>query len=572
MQQVAHHLYEPLLGDDIGHPGGVVFGEREEQRFLVLEMMEDRAPGQTGGLFEAAHCRALVTEPREAGPRAVKDLATPRVEVILADPRHSVIVAGQSGKMQSVRTYCYARLLQSTVYSGTKAVVPEQAWCRVGRTPSLVSEPRQAVSIVAPPTGPDIREHSIPDPREADYPSSRVRTRAEAEAYVARVCFKQGPPRLLGVELEWTVHHRDDPRRPLDAEVLASALGRHAPPTLVPDSPHVALPHGSTLTLEPGGQVEVSSPPLPDLRNLLTVVAADAAYLRELAARWGLLLAEQGVDPWRCPRRILRVPRYAALETSFDRVGSSGRMMMCGTAGVQVCLDVGEEHRIAARWAALHALGPVLVAAFANSPRMLGEETGWVSTRTRVLLGMDPSRHYPAAVTEDPASSWARRVVNTEIVCARRDGTDWTTPSGISFAEWVGFAGAVSDALPHPPTRDDLHYHLTTVFPPVRPQGYFEVRFLDAQPGQDWMLPVAVLSALFNEEDTVDKVRDIAAPAEGCWARAARSGLCDPVLANCARSVLDLASRRLAEMDGMVEISRRLATFVGHRLESVPDR
>ena len=54
------------------------------------------------------------------------------------------------------------------------------------------------------------------DPTAAEFPTSRVRTRAEAEAYVASVCFKHGPPRLLGVELEWTVHHADDPRRALD--------------------------------------------------------------------------------------------------------------------------------------------------------------------------------------------------------------------------------------------------------------------------------------------------------------------------------------------------------------------
>jgi glutamate--cysteine ligase len=97
---------------------------------------------------------------------------------------------------------------------------------------------------------------------------ARFADRAEAEAYVASVCFKHGPPKLFGVELEWTVHHAEDPVQKLDKNRLAAALGEHAPPTLVPDSPQRPLPSGTPLTVEPGGQVEISTPPctsLPDL-------------------------------------------------------------------------------------------------------------------------------------------------------------------------------------------------------------------------------------------------------------------------------------------------------------------
>ena len=70
-------------------------------------------------------------------------------------------------------------------------------------------------------------------PRLADQTSSALRDRDEAEGYVAMVCFKHGPPRLHGVELEWTVHHRSDPSRRLDPAQLSLALGRHAPATIV---------------------------------------------------------------------------------------------------------------------------------------------------------------------------------------------------------------------------------------------------------------------------------------------------------------------------------------------------
>jgi glutamate--cysteine ligase len=398
------------------------------------------------------------------------------------------------------------------------------------------------------------------DSDDADFPASRVRTRAEAEAYVASVCFKHGPPKLLGVELEWTVHHAEDPTRPLDAETLIDVLGPHAPHSLVPDSPGRPLPNGSLLTVEPGGQVEISSTPTPSLRALLETVAADADYVRRRMHQAGLLLGEEGTDPYRQPHRLLRIPRYAAMERAFDRIGLDGRLMMCSTAGVQVCLDVGEQHRVAPRWAALHALGPIMMATFANSPRLFGQRTGWASTRTRALLRTDPPRTHPGPLSGDPAAAWARRVLDTSLVCLRRNGEDWSAPSGISFAEWI------HGALPNPPTRDDLDYHLTTVFPPVRPRGYFEVRYLDTQAGTDWMLPVAALAALFRDESTVDDVLELTSAAAGRWVHAAHHGLLDPELARSARVVFDLACRCLDGIDDADGLASSLEDAVAQRL------
>lgn len=354
-----------------------------------------------------------------------------------------------------------------------------------------------------------------------EYPSAQVRTRAEAEAYVAKVCFKHGPPKLLGVELEWTVHHADDPRRPLDPEVLSDALGPHTPTSLVADSPQVSLPAGSALTLEPGGQVEVSSAPAESPRALLDAVAADAEHVRDLLAERHLVLGEQGTDPWRIPRRLLRIPRYAAMEAAFDRIGIDGRLMMCSTAGIQVCVDVGEPHRAVPRWNALHALGPVMLATFANSAKLFGATTGWASTRQRALLRTDPPRTRPGPVSTDPSSGWARRILDTPLVCLRRTGDDWRAPSGLSFADWIGGGG------PHPPTTDDLEYHMSTMFTPVRPRGYYEVRYLDALPGDEWMLPASAIIALFQQESTVDEVLELASPAVGRWMHAARDGLAE---------------------------------------------
>src|SRR3979490_582155 len=109
--------------------------------------------------------------------------------------------------------------------------------------------------------------------------------RAAGEAYVASVCFKHGPPKLLGVELEYTVHYAEDPRRPLDPADVAAALGQHTPRTLLPDSPASPLPSGSPISLDPACQVEISALPQPSLRELADVVSADLTYLTDLLAR-----------------------------------------------------------------------------------------------------------------------------------------------------------------------------------------------------------------------------------------------------------------------------------------------
>ena len=166
---------------------------------------------------------------------------------------------------------------------------------------------------------------------------SRVlRTVEEAVSHVRAICFKTGPPRLVGVELEWTVHHTDDPARDLDLETLRSALGPHAPRTLDPPSPHQPLRHGSTVTVEPGGQVEISTPPARSLADLHQTASADLAQLTDRLAGHGLQLGGCGIDPHRRPRQLLTTPRYDAMADRFAAQGPAGLTMMGDTAATQV--------------------------------------------------------------------------------------------------------------------------------------------------------------------------------------------------------------------------------------------
>jgi glutamate--cysteine ligase len=414
-----------------------------------------------------------------------------------------------------------------------------------------------------------------------------LRTADEALEHVHAICFKTGPPRRVGVELEWTVHHADDPSRPIEPATLRAALGAHAPRILDPDSPHQPLPHGGAVTLEPGGQVEISTPPHDSLAQLHATASADLGYLTDRLARHGLRLGEHGIDPYRPARRLLRTLRYDAMAASFSRRGPAGLTMMGGTAATQVCLDAGEPGQIPARWRALHALGPVLLALFANSRRHAGADTGWASARMRTWLAIDPARTGPVGGADDPAAAWARYALAAPLLCLRRGDGSWHAPAGVTFADWV--AGAVRPA----PTVDDLDYHLSTLFPPVRPRGYLEVRFLDAQPPGEWFAPVAVVAALLADPATTEAAWELVAPvtaatrsvtaatrsvtadarsvADGrpdaaTWLTAARHGLADPALRAAAAAVAALACAALARTDLTPATRDAVAETVSRRL------
>ena len=130
----------------------------------------------------------------------------------------------------------------------------------------------------------------------------------------------------------------------------------------------------------------------------------------------------------------------------------------------------------------------MLVAAFANSPLRRGRPTGWRSSRQQVWAHMDPGRTRPPELNGDPRDDWAAYALDAQVMCVRDDGSgDWTAPPGLTLRDWVR-GGAVEDRL-RPPTTEDLVYHLSTLFPPVRPRGHLELRMIDAQPGDGWIVP-----------------------------------------------------------------------------------
>jgi glutamate--cysteine ligase len=391
--------------------------------------------------------------------------------------------------------------------------------------------------------------------------SPPLRDAEQVEARIRAICFKTGPPALIGAELEWTLHHTTAPTAPLDTGTVRQALGPYTPDGLDPGATPLPLPAGGRLTAEPGGQLEISTAPATSLAGLHTAVTTDLTHLRQLLARAGLRLGEHGLDPYREPRRLLHTPRYTAMERGFDAHSPHGRIMMCSTAGLQVCLDAGTTRQLALRWATVSALGPVLLAAFATSRRQAGRDTGWASARMANWWGIDPRRSHPLdPAGADPAASWFHYAMRAPLLCLRRPGGCWDPPAGLTLRDWV------QGALPWRPTHDDLDYHLSTLFPPVRPRGYLEIRYLDAQPGDDWLAPVAVLTALLADDRTTATALDLATPTAGRWLHAARAGLTDHELRRAATAVLDLACRRLEHTDLAPAERARVVDTVQRRL------
>jgi glutamate--cysteine ligase len=375
----------------------------------------------------------------------------------------------------------------------------------------------------------------------------------EAEVYVASICFKTGPPGPVGVEIERIVHDAADPTVPVPVPRVRAA-------TVPADR---GLPGGGAVSIEPGGQLELSSACAPHIAGLVDATRADLSALDGLLAAAGLRPAPVALDGHRAPVRTLHSPRYDAMQHHFDLAGPAGRTMMCSTAALQVCLDAGLDgsgsHSAVQRWRRLHALLPVLVATFANSPFRDGAPSGWRSGRQAVWLAIDRSRAGPPPPLDDPREAWASYALDAPLLCLPNPSGSWAPPSGLTMRAWLRGNG------PGTVTTRDLDYHLTTLFPPVRPRGFLELRAVDAQAGSDWEVATAFVTALVDDETASDRAAE-ACEAVGASSDpmvvAARDALADPVLAGAARTCAEAVLGSLGRLRADPVTRRRVETFV----------
>ncbi|OBG57301.1 ergothioneine biosynthesis glutamate--cysteine ligase EgtA [Mycobacterium sp. E1715] len=372
-----------------------------------------------------------------------------------------------------------------------------------------------------------------------------------AARYIADGCLVDAPLGRVGLEMEGHCHDPADPHRRPGWDEIGEVLGR------LPE-----LPGGSRVTVEPGGAVELSGPPADGVVSAIDAMRRDQAALRSAFADAGLGLVFLGADPLRPPKRINPGARYRAMEQFFasSRSGDAGSAMMTSTASIQVNLDAGPRAGWAARVRLAHALGPTMIAIAANSPMLRGEFTGWASTRQWVWGQMDAARCGPVlgASGDDPGTDWARYALKAPVMLVHAPDAAAVT-HWVPFADWVDGRVLLGDRRP---TVADLEYHLTTLFPPVRPRQWLEIRYLDSVPDEFWPAVVFTLTALLDDPVAAETAAEAVEPVATAWDTAARVGLRDRRLyaaANqCVAIAAELAPPELGEsMQRLVDAVER---------------
>lgn len=348
----------------------------------------------------------------------------------------------------------------------------------------------------------------------------------------------------VGLELEQHVIDIDEPgARPTWDRVRAAvaALG--------------ALPGGSCVSLEPGGQLELSGPPLPGAAAAVDAMRADDRLLRDHLRPHRLGLAALGSDPLRPPLRLNPAPRYSAMEEHWAARGTrlAGMQMMCASASLQLNLEAGPAGGWRDRVALAHRLGPVLVAASACSAVLAGRADGWRSQRQRVWGALDQLRCGPVLGAGDPVEEWADYALCAPVMLVRDGTAAAPVLTAVPFRTWADGEVLLGGRRP---TAADLDYHLTTLFPPVRLRGFLELRYLDAVPARWWPALARVVTALLDDPVAADLAAEACEPVDGWWGTAAREGLGNPALARAAVRCFSAAAGAAAsaEVDAYAEL------------------
>ena len=383
----------------------------------------------------------------------------------------------------------------------------------------------------------------VDDAHPCEPRSDELTSAQDAAAYIGDDCLSDSPVGLVGLEIEAHCYDLSDPMRRPDWDELSEVIAG------VP-----VLPGGSAITVEPGGAVELSGPPMDGPAPAIAAMAADRAVLRSAFAQAGLGLVLLGADPLRPAKRVNPGDRYRAMERFFraSQTGEAGAAMMTSTASVQINVDAGPRGGWAERVRLAHALGPMMIAVSANSPLLGGQFTGWQSARQRVWSQLDSARCGPVLGEngDDPASDWARYALKAPVMLVN-------TPEAVPVAQWVPFADWADGRVlldDRRPTPADLDYHLTTLFPPVRPRRWLEIRYLDSVPDAMWPAVVFTIVTLLDDPAAAAIAAEATEAIATVWDRAAQIGLGDRRLHSVAKVCVQTAAERApAELQESME-------------------
>jgi glutamate--cysteine ligase len=269
--------------------------------------------------------------------------------------------------------------------------------------------------------------------------------------------------------------------------------------------------HGGAISLEPGGQFELSGAPVENVHQTASELMAHLAQLREVAKPLGIGFLGLGMTPnWsRADMPVMPKGRYKIMTAYMPKVGRLGLDMMYRTCTVQANLDFSSEADMVKKLRVSLALQPVATALFANSPFTEGKPNGYLSFRSHIWTDTDNDRSgmLPWAFEDGMGfEAYVDYALDVPMYFIKR-GDRYIDVAGKSFRDF--FAGKL-DALPgERPTISDWANHLSTIFPEVRLKRYLEMRGEDGGPWRRLPSLTAFWVGLLYDDDALDTCWDI---------------------------------------------------------------
>ncbi|UJW85226.1 glutamate--cysteine ligase [Devosia sp. SL43] len=280
--------------------------------------------------------------------------------------------------------------------------------------------------------------------------------------------------------------------------------------------------HGG-ISLEPGGQFELSGAPQPDLHAAAAETAEHMRVAKEVAAPLDIHFLGLGVTPLWSVAEIERMPksRYGIMAPYMDKVGTLGTSMMFRSATVQTNLDFSSEADMVKKLRVSLALQPVATALFANSPFADGRDTGYLSFRSHIWLNTDDARTgmLPFAFDEGFGfEQYADYALDVPMYFVLRDG-HYINVAGESFRDFL--EGKLPQLPGEKPTKRDWNYHLGTIFPEVRLKQFLEMRGADMGDEKSVTALSAFWTGLLYDQVSLEAAYELIEP----WTREERENL-----------------------------------------------
>jgi glutamate--cysteine ligase len=271
-------------------------------------------------------------------------------------------------------------------------------------------------------------------------------------------------------------------------------------------------PNGmANISLEPGGQFELSGAPLACVHDTCAEVNEHLQQIREVGDRLGIGFLGLGASPvWsRAETPVMPKGRYGIMAPYMDKVGTMGRDMMFRTCTVQVNLDFGSEADMVQKLRVSLALQPVATALFANSPFLEGKPNGFLSFRSHVWTDTDNARAGMLPFAFEDGMGFERYVdyaLDVPMYFVIRNGA-FVNTAGESFRAFLD--GRLPQLPGEKPTMRDWADHLTTIFPEVRLKRYLEMRGADSGPWRRLCALPAFWTGLLYEQGALDAAWDL---------------------------------------------------------------